>query len=819
MKSINKSVVSGHLPLSHMTYVDSEIDVSKAKSLVVYHYVLSKSYRWKEWQSQLDDQLSDKFYPYLMKSHQGQFGLFVAVDNELDIPPRILNSDGIEVMALKVEYAPQLNPIWIRLIMRKTRAFGAHCVGSHTLGRPILQVDIWRGKSGAGINSISLDCRTQMLKNRSATEIVLFHENLPLREVDDLNSIAGSKSSLWIYKDKKVLMRWVPEHTKKPAGPVYREIQKNKNKRTQRAFIDVSSKRGFEKSWPWILKPIQDEFIREASHYGFNLKAKVLNLKPLPLNTKYKSNKKKSSFSSLNLEKNIDVIDLRISESISGKDIVAKLQSLLDTKSLGSQLTLLSEVNPENINTYEFNSTQRILILLDQKPNIVDDRYPLTIGLRRKVACQHINVNPHDLSSDSVVDNLLVQQTDKETGKEFLILQTDSTYFEYSLEEYETKDNKSALLRNAEIVVKELELKSLLLNSDTTITQSLPEQASFLNENLVVITDGYLFTVKSDRPILLPFDPSTPEKVSKCDSVLKEYGLSVASLLASLQKEWPYNYRPEVVMQGFGSPAEKLVRFSRRLTFVIEKNAGVSVMFQDPKYDTPHMLPLGLSEVKEVLNKQEISLKLGKWLLPSKDSLEQSIYELVEEGTLKKSLATKLSGELDKLLVFWNNTLRELLLAGNEESLYREIKKLVFKKWRIDKNLSLPESEKKERADTQLIGAWDELLSRVLELPLKDIKGWLRNVPGIQRLWYDEEQHYFIVGGLASPKSKIIRQPSIRQWHSLQGNFNPELIAALVDVDWVRVNQLAGNPCVATLIKRWRECQSEAGQALGSEFI
>ncbi|MEM9004592.1 MAG: hypothetical protein AAGE59_13855 [Cyanobacteria bacterium P01_F01_bin.86] len=819
MGSNQTPMVSGHLPLSHMTYVDNEIDIDKAKRLVVYHYHLVKSFKWKEWQNQLDDQLSDKFYPYLMKGYQGQFGLFIAVDKESETPPRILNGDGIEVTPERVYYAPEHNPIWIRLIMRKVRAFGTHCLGSHTLGRPVLKVDSWQGKLGGGVTATSLDCRTQLLKDKSATEVVLFHENLPLREVRDLHTLSGWEASLWVYRDKQILMRWFPEHGKKPTGAVYREIPKNKNRRVQRAFIDVGSKRGFEKSWPWILKPVQEEFIKEAATFGFDLKPKVLNLKPLPLKTKYKSNPTKSSFASLDLGKAIQVIDLRISKTVTGEHIVAHLQSLLDSKQLGAKLQLLPSINAENLATEEFDTDQRLLVLLDQKPNIVDDRYPLTITLRTKVACQHINVNPHDLSSDSVEDNLLVQSEDEATGKERLMLQTDSPYFDYQLEQYDIKENRSALLRNVEIAVKELELKSLMLNPGSTISNALPDEAGFLNERLVVITDGYLFTVRSDRPVLLPFDPSDPQKVARCDAVLGAVGLSVAALLALLQDKWPYNYRPEVVMQGFGSPAEKLTRFARRLTFVIEKSDVVSVMFQDPKYETPHVLPIGLSEARDVLHKQAISYKLREWVLPGKDLLAQSIAELTEEGALTSSQAEKLSKALENLLRLWNETLKEMVLNDTESCLYSDVKKRVFKKWLDNKNAALPKEQHSKTADTNLIGLWDDLLSRVLELPLKDIKGWLRNVPGISRLWYDDEQHYFVVGGLMSPKPKITRQPSIRQWHSLQGQFSPELIAALVDVDWVRVNQLAGNPCVATLVRRWRECQSEPDQALGLELI
>ena len=41
----------------------------------------------------------------------------------------------------------------------------------------------------------------------------------------------------------------------------------------------------------------------------------------------------------------------------------------------------------------------------------------------------------------------------------------------------------------------------------------------------------------------------------------------------------------------------------------------------------------------------------------------------------------------------------------------------------------------------------------------------------------------------------------------IAGGINSELLAGLVDVDWVRMNQLAGNPCVATLVRRWKEFQ------------
>lgn len=126
--------VTRTLPLSHMIYRDSEIDQEKAEKLIVYHYPLSKSYRWKQWENHLDSELGNRYHPYLMRSYKEQFGLFVAVDSDQDTPPVIKNSDGIIITPERIKYEPSLNPIWIRLIMRKISAFGSHCKGSHSLG-------------------------------------------------------------------------------------------------------------------------------------------------------------------------------------------------------------------------------------------------------------------------------------------------------------------------------------------------------------------------------------------------------------------------------------------------------------------------------------------------------------------------------------------------------------------------------------------------------------------------------------------------------------------------------------------------------------
>ncbi len=802
------------LPLSHTIYLDNEIDAEKAKKLVVYHYPLTKSYRWKEWQDHLDTELSSRYYPYLMRSYKGQFGLFVSVDSEEAKPPVVLNQDGIEIRPERVKYDLDVNPIWIRLIMRKVSAFGSHCKGSHTLGRPLLKVDTWDNKKSVGINAISLDCRTQQRKDRNTTEVVLFHENVPLRILDSTKAHSGYKGSMWVYDKHNVLVRWIPDKGKKYAGPIYAEIRKNKNKRKQRAFVDLSSVEAFSTSWPNLLKPVQDELIERANQYGFNLKPKVLNLQPLSPKTKYKNGpKNRNTMPSVNLLDKAFVLDLRFSKKIAAAELLVPLNEALAEKSIGTELQLLPDCKPEDISKLSFNKTDSVLVLLDQFPGVEGDNYPLTIHLRTQVACQHINVNPHDLVGDSIEAKLIEEIKNEETEEVFLV--PEDEYYDYDLSMFEDDARKDALKRNLEIAIKELSIKHLLLDTSAKLSMVLPEERDVLTEDLVVITDGYLFTVKDDRPLLLPFNPTKPDQLESCNAVLKKFDTNVQALFALLSKEWPYSYLPQVVMQGFGSEAEKHARFARRQTIVIHKGETVSIYFQDPKYDTPHMIPNHLAETLQVLKKQSASMQLKEWILPDREVLESHINELVDEGELTAKSQANLLTWLDNIRLCWKDALMQLRRDNESEIEYKKLKRYVFKSLLGVINSMLAEDEKpKKRVNPDLNSSWTKVVSRHFEIPLYDIRSWLRDIPGIQKLWHDPEQGYYIVGGLTSPQYKLARQPSIRQWHALQGEMNTELLTSLVDVDWVRCNQLAGNPCVALLVRRWRDCQSYEGEPL-----
>lgn len=796
------------LDLSHTVYHDNEIDADKAKKLVVYHYPLPKSYKWKEWQNHLDQSLSDQYYPYLMRSHKGQFGLFVAVDTIENQPPIIKNADGIIIHPTRVRYTNRMNPVWIRLIMRKMIAFGSHCKGSHSLGRPLLKIDQWRGKNGAGINAISLDCRTQQYKDKNETEIVFFHENVPLRPLADDVNPHTVKSSLWIYDKKNILVRWLPTKGKAATSVVYREIRKNKNKRKQRAFIDLSSAKAFAGSWPVILKPIQDELIQQAAHYGFFLRPRTLNLQPLAHYTKYKpsslNGKKKALITSLPLDHTIHVLDLRVSTTLTGSAIVNIIQEQLDKKELGTTLELLPPCKPEDIASLSFDADQRVLILLDQRPKVINDRYLLTRCLRANVACQHLNVNPHDLANDEPEKYV----TEEEIAKGKTIGFPKPAYYIYDEADFTDDTIKANLHRNTEIVVKEVHLKHLLLSPTATISTSLPEQAKVLTDDLVVITAGYLFTVRDNRPLFFPFNPSHQQQTANCNRILKNHNTSINELLDLMRNEWPYNYKPDIIMQGFGNQAEKMTRFARRLTIVIRGKKNPAIFFQDPRYDTPHMLPSNLDKARELLNAPTLSKPTASWKLPDYQTLLEHIHILRKEGTLLPTRSEKLIENLLDWTEYWEQARQQLIKDNKLKTNYKQIKKQFNESYRTAVRIKkgLKETER-VHISTHLISSWEKLLSHVFDLTLNNPRTWLGEIPGIQKLWHDPDKGYYIVGQLTPPKLKITRQPSIRQWHALQGRMDTQFLTSLIDVDWVRVNQLAGNPCVATLVKRWQECQ------------
>lgn len=208
-------------------------------------------------------------------------------------------------------------------------------------------------------------------------------------------------------------------------------------------------------------------------------------------------------------------------------------------------------------------------------------------------------------------------------------------------------------------------------------------------------------------------------------------------------------------------------------------------------------------------------MPLKQWMLPERIVLENYVDELVDEGELSERSKNSLLEQLEDIALCWREALTELWKENESSIDYKKLKQHAFNKLLVAMNGKLPVGAKpKKSVSSSLSSSWTKVASRLFEIPLHDLRSWLKEIPGIQKLWHDPEQGYYVVGSLAPPKLQLARQPSIRQWHALQGEMNTELLISLVDVDWVRSNQLAGNPCVALLVRRWRDCQSYENEPL-----
>ncbi|MET4709040.1 hypothetical protein [Endozoicomonas lisbonensis] len=569
----------------------------------------------------------------------------------------------------------------------------------------------------------------------------------------------------------------------------------------------MANEQKFNTSWPNLILPVQREFIKCAAGYGFVLRPKVLNLQRLENKTKYKTtsdkNRTGSVFSSLSLDKEVSVLDLRVNKTVTTGQIIDKLNAFLQKSMIEASFRVIVGFDENNLDDLSLDRNDQLLILLDQRPKVPGDRYPLTSVFKGKVASQHLNVNPYDLTDEDELENLSLGTEEKPSP----------AYYLYDFDDFDREGVESNLKRNAEVVIKELHLKHLIISPKARISKSLSNEKELLTEHLTVITDGYLFTVRNDRPVILPFNPSDKSALNLCDSVLKNHRISSIGLLALLKDKWPYSYRPEVVMQQFGTPSEKQTRFAKRLTFVLLGES--TILLQDPKYDRPHMLPEGMEEVTQTLRQQGAKLPLQEWKLPTLNEIIKRIDLLTKNKEFTAENQKKLNASLGDLTNFWEEGRQQL---ADDEKYEARLKDMVnafnnsYKK-HLRRELGLSDDQH-PRGDTQLRSLWMTLLSALYKRSMTDPRRWLRDVPGINAIWHDPEQSYYVVGQLASAQKKLSRQPSIRQWHALKGQVDTELLASLIDVDWVRMNQLAGNPCVATLIRKWQECQPEPGAAL-----
>ncbi|PWD87394.1 hypothetical protein [Ignatzschineria cameli] len=872
----DKEEMRAILRLSDTYFNHNEVDLGLAKRLPVYRYHLPKGQNhWRKWQDEKYPQISEGSsalqrkslapFPYLHKTFLEQNFLFIALDEAHERPPTLLGPDHKPLLVEPVLINPQFYPIWIRLLFRKSLADASHYGNFHTLGRPLLLLHHWKKASQPGIiQALAIDCATQQLNSpqnqQTITEISLFHHNVLLREVEFNMEQSGRERDrqflrdYWAIKETRLTRA---SHEISATAPLYQEIAKNSRYRLTRPFIDLKSYENCRQSWPAILGPVQQRFIALAKQYGFQLSPKELKLMKLPTQTKARVNvsskssknskilikpKSKSYSPSIPPLKKVALLDHRLCQNISTDAISHYLTKILQHLNIPTKFEIITSI--KQLNHHLDHPT---LVLIDQRADVVEDRYHLTNAFKGLLPIQHLNINPYDLlhkeeifptidthreqtikssaqPQSLSIDEAETQKKSANGSGEDIQFSPPEHYYQYQLEDLSLPAVKKSLEQNLDICLKELQIKSLLLDPRQKISTILPAQANILTEQLILISCGYLFTVEADRPILIPISDNNSDHQILLNHYLQPFGQTFASLLAQIYQKWPYHFPPEALDPDGGSSTEKFNARLRRLTILLHKmlhkkgdqqNEGINCMMLDPQYHRPHILFEEMDEILEIL-KQRSELTPRDWLIYKNDlTIISNILERLKKDPHFSSenavkMLTLMEELLPQLLEIWNSNCRDFELRGITEELFDKIKRATFKTLFQRVKATTPELQKNQKFNSTFSTIWHQIASELFKIPLHDLRSqWLNHIPGMKQVWHDPDHGYYIVGSLLPLQLKIERQPTIRQWHKISGELDTALLCALIDVDWVRTNQLAGNPAPTLLIERWKELQAD----------
>ncbi len=810
---MSKNTVKQPLPLFEFLYRPAQINAELANQLVVYRYPLPRGESVKSYQLHIEQQLAGYRSAFLLRTQAAPKGLFIAVHSEAEIPPQVFSADKNEVLPERVYYADEFAPIWIRLIFRRMSAWDRLCHGYHKAGYPLLVIDSWQSKTMKGLETLRLDCSSFDADTEGVARIVPFYKGISLTGVSAAEAY-DPKNEYWEYGENKILHRYIRTPGVQPVKGLYR-VYKSKSKRVEPDFLDLSSVEKFKKSRPVILQEIAESFIEHAAVFGFTLQAHVLNLQPwLQRKTKYTDRKKGSTFNSIAYAEKVDVIDLRKGRHVSTESLLSLYHGWLSERNISVQWQLLPDVTAETIGRYKPQSAQRILVLIDQIEGMESDPYQSTQILRKSCAVQHLQVNPNAVGVDPIKSGLL-KEYDAE-GQQVLLEVPGSDFFDYELEKLQdTKTDSKKVTKGKyrttmeiklDVVLKELEIKSLLHDSQAKISAVLKQQAQTLNSDFILIADGYLFTAESDRPVIIPFHIHDAQMRALCDVRLERFDTTVLALIQLLSQKWPHFHQP-INFSEVMADAKKLASFQKNLVLLLRRDESgeVSIVLQEYGNVQRYIIPEGLRDTLARIESLEVQSSLQEWFIPAAkiEVISALVAELIVEKELKAKAADDLVLVLVSLIDTWNHQLKILHEQNTHAIGYAALKKIVL--------ASLQEKTQK-KPSTTFIKTLDMLFTRYFKRSLRDPRVWLRTVPGLQNMHFDQQQNIFLIGTITPLQNKLARQPSIRQWHAIQGEIDVDWIFSLLDADWVRMNQLPGNPYPMMLIKRWDEIHP--GQAL-----
>nr|WP_298059486.1 hypothetical protein [uncultured Halomonas sp.] len=740
------------LRISLLTYRDDQIDSERASRLVVYRYPLSNAVmKFQEWKEVLDENLSEASYPYYMSGGN----LYVALTEEGDPLPVIKTRDNTTLEPERVEYSPRLNPVWLKLLLRQIGHKAGHTRGFRALGKPLLKINEWGGQN-PGIEAIDIEGYVNQRSDGNTTEVKIKFSNVALRQLAPDSPRTGK---LWKRNKSGWLDRRFSGNDEQ--GVLFREISNAKGTRKQRPFIDLKTPEGLRSSRGYLIQRVIQSFVEAAQQYGFHLLPETLHLQKYP--SQHKSDKH-HRLRSLPVEQfEVTLVDARENVDTPIEELRDWLNELLLQEGLKVDLTLMQD-QPENIEHLNLLPDQRYLVVLDQSEGTPQDPYVYTNRFSQRCAVQHIILNPYELDDETSVEQWFTMDDEGNITGVY------ADYFDYRFEQLKAQASFVAL--KLVVSIKELHFKQLLNDASAKVSEYLPQQAHLL-DGLTLISDGYLFTVEHDRPVVLPFALSEPQTLEQLNALLMKHAVNCQQLMRLVVEQWPYRFGPE---QDIQKDVNKFIRAQ-----VIVLRDQDTILIQNPGNNTPLIMPDGIEQQMPVLEGRKNKFATRSWLLPAgyENSLTQDFVQSLFADSSTETQLSKLVTNLPTLCQDWQQTVHAHLV--HERMAFDPLRKALNEK-----------STAYLGGDKKVLGMWWLVLSKLIDRPVYDPRSWLRKVPGLQGLWFDPEQGYYLVGELNNLNLALHRQPSTYRWHALRGKVNPEMLMPLLDVDFIRIGRFAG---------------------------
>lgn len=775
-------------------------------------------------------------------------GMFVVITDQLKQLKGL-----VDFNPERVEFNIDYLSIWLRLIFRRALMLDSSCVGLNDR-RGVLRIQSCVEKAnlieGAGpkIRMVvrSFDC--EVLHNKSTDLIrVPINSMRVVLEPIERHEIHPKSRDIWLrshanYVFKAHSLSWIQDGLE-----TFSEV---KDKSVDNHFINLEDEDGLKASRTYIYADIQARFIKEALVYGIDLKPMELELTRLERLKASKALRGKDTLS-MSVFKQIHVVDLRKDKSLNVIELLneccprvlsqydehGEYRKNISPKDPFDVEFVYSDIDESNLTPDVFDRKKVYLAVIDHTENAADDHYIKDVSLKSAMAIQHININPYDVlglisrynskrKSKTCNLSLLSSMDDDECEEglrglhyrywsdhmdEICEPKTKSSQACNELASLMGVSNPQAVLKKSPKYEKyknnlsrrlyssilSLHKKALVLGC-IDIDSLFPGYVDVIaaggftpfSPDVVCLYDGVMFTTESseDNNLYLKacyVDGDDEDLVASVNKVLARFDFNFDSLAKLVRDKypyvhWDYNDQPFDPNKDF----KRRRHFLSRLILVIHRDEkGVHVALQDKRSGIDKLVLRDPQKALDLLMGAERVRPPELYLLPDEDAFFAYTERVCDEYFVLQRDVDSLRLKYTVIKETINST-----FEGKKESVpFDSIKKTLG-------SLKLSSTHKKVLA---------ALYSIYLGERLVDPKNWIKESLNSD-ISLDENSGFIMIGSKDDFKNKIERQPSLKAFHSLQGDVNWDLLISMFDVDWVRDGAYAGNLCYGSLAGEYR---------------